>query len=136
MIECDVTPLLKSPPIRSKRHLHLVSYLGCVVPGCRWWLPPEMIARRLALLTATRPRDVEQMLYVTWHHVRRSSNAGTAVTPGDDFAVGLCNSHHIEGVHRRGERTCSAEWGIDLMVEAARLAAAGRMLGFLPAIAV
>ncbi|HXJ61954.1 MAG TPA: hypothetical protein VNU68_35390 [Verrucomicrobiae bacterium] len=74
---------------------------------------------------------VMQNPYVVAHHVRRSSSSGTGVKPPDTDCCGLCAAHHSE-LHQRGEKTCATEWGLDLMEEAARIAAASRMLGFLP----
>lgn len=128
----QVTTNFRQKPVRSKPHLHLVSYCGCVVSGCQWHRPPVTLARLIQRLMVARARDVEPNPYVTWHHVRRAAHAGTAVKPGDQFAVGLCQDPHHLDLHQRGEKTCAAEWGIDLMQEAERLAAAGRMLGFLP----
>lgn len=98
----------KQPPIRSERHLSLVRWLGCCVPGCR---------RRFTSVHA--------------HHVRRASSSGTGVKPCDSFAVGLCFWHHQE-VHQHGEVTCCAKWGIHLLATAQRIAAASRLLGILP----
>lgn len=131
MTEATVVPFFKVPVVRSRPHLRFVSYLGCVVPGCRWWLPPPVSARALEGIRTHGPGYVETNPYVTWHHVRRSSNAGTAIKPGDQFALGVCDRHH-KAIHQAGEKTCAAEWGIDLMEEAARLAAMSRALGILP----
>lgn len=98
----------RQPPVRSQRHQELVRWLGCCVPGCR----------RHSLIEA--------------HHVRRAGTSGTGVKPGDEWCVPLCVVHHND-LHRRGERTCSAEWNTDLEVVAARIAAASRLLGILPA---
>lgn len=135
MSESQVTPRFKAEIIRSKPHLHLVSYCGCVVPGCRWWHAAPVQMRLVMRLALSGARDVEPNPHVSAHHVRRANNSGAGVKPGDECTAGLCNGIHHHELHLRGERTCSAEWGIDLMEEAARLAAAGRMLGFLPAIA-
>lgn len=127
MSEIQVTPNFKVARVRSKAHLHLVSYCGCVVPGCRWHWPIEQALKVLARDGITRP---EPNPYVTWHHVRRASNAGTAVKPGDDCTIGTCDNHHRE-IHQAGEKTCAARWGIDLMDCAERLAEASRAMGVL-----
>lgn len=109
----QVTTRFKVPPVKSFDHEALVRFCGCRVPRCRF----------------NRPGDHANDVHV--HHVRRSSNSGTGMKPGSDQTIGLCMRHHAD-LHQRGEKTCAQEWGIDLMQEAERLAAAGRMLGFLP----
>lgn len=109
----EVISRLKVPVVRAPKHETLVRFCSCRVPGCRFNYPGDHAG------------DVHV------HHVRRSSNSGTGMKPGSDQTIGLCMRHHAD-LHQRGEKTCAAEWGIDLMQEAERLAAAGRMLGFLP----
>lgn len=128
--ERQVTPNFRQKPVRSKPHLRFVSHCGCVVPGC-WLNRPFGLVMGL-LVRLRLKKGPEPNPYVAGHHVRRAASAGTGVKPGDDQCVGLCDVHH-KAVHQRGEKTCAQEWGIDLMQEAERLAAAGRMLGFLPA---
>ena len=65
------------------------------------------------------------------HHVRRAGTSGTGVKPGDEWCVPLCFVHHND-LHRRGETTCTTEWGIDLEYTATRIATASRLLGVLP----
>lgn len=102
-----VTSNFKVQRVRSPRHMELVRWLGCAVPGCR--------ARQ----------DIHA------HHVRRAATSGTGAKPGDDACVPLCARHHLE-LHQRGEITCSAEWQINLAARARRIAEASRMLGILP----
>ena len=102
----EVITRFRTPPVRSARHLELVRFLPCCVPGC--W-----------------SRDIDA------HHVRRAGNSGTGVKPSDAHAVPLCASHHL-ALHRDGEITCATEWGIDLEATAARIATASRLLGILP----
>lgn len=98
----------RQQPIRSARHMELVRFVGCMVPGCR-----------------RRYTDVHA------HHIRRAGNSGTGVKPSDEWTMGLCSQHHRE-LHDHGEATCCARWGIDLMVIAGRIALASRLLGILP----
>lgn len=104
----EVMTRFRQPPVRSARHLELVRWCGCVVPGC-----PK------------RFTDVHA------HHIRRAATSGTGVKPSDAWTAGLCWRHH-EQLHQRGEATCSAEWNIDLEATAARIATASRLLGILP----
>lgn len=128
MTEPQVVSRLKVKQIRSRRHLEFVSFCGCVVPGCRWHYTLDSAVRALHQcgITAVAPNP-----YVTWHHVRRSNNSGTAIKPPDTACVGVCVAHHLD-IHQGGEKTCSARWGIDLMECANELAAASRALGILP----
>lgn len=131
MTEASVVTRFKVARVRCKPHLRFVSFCGCVVPGCHHHSDLERIVRTIRLQIVRNGRWAPiASVYVAWHHVRRASNSGTAVKPGDDECAGLCATHHLD-IHHDGEQTCSARWGIDLMEEAARLAAASRALGIL-----
>lgn len=79
--------------IRSAAHLRWVRSLECCVPGCR--------ARG-----ACDPA-----------HVRRGTNGGTGLKPGDNWVVPLCHPHHVEQ-HQIGEVSFEARYGVRLLEEA------------------
>lgn len=74
-------------------------------------------------LRETRKREVDHE-YIRWihgwgcivcdswpvhaHHVDKRSRLGS-----DRSALPICASHHIGGIHTKGEKTCAAQWGID-----------------------
>lgn len=54
-------------------------------------------------------------------HVRRGTDGGTAVKPGDEWAIPLCSLAHAEQ-HRIGEAAFERKYGIDMKAIARDLA--------------
>ena len=63
---------------RDRNHINFVKTLPCLVCG-------------------QTPCDA--------HHIRRGSNSGVGIKPGDNLTIPLCHAHHME-VHNVGELTC------------------------------
>ncbi len=88
--------LPKRRPVRSAAHLVWVRGQPCAVIGC----PP-------------RGGECDPA------HVRRGTNGGTGMKPGDDWVLPLCHDHHLEQ-HRIGEPAFERRHGRDMRREAAR----------------
>ena len=83
--------------IRCPGHLAWVRSHGCIVHGCNGG-PTEAA------------------------HVRRGSDGGTGMKPGDDRAISLCRAHHREQ-HAIGEPAFERYFRIDMVALAAEFAA-------------
>ena len=77
----------KQSVIRSPGHLTWVRGHACAVPGC---VSPLIEAA----------------------HVRHGTDGGTAMKPGDNWAIPLCSHHHAEQ-HRRGGNLFDKDHGIN-----------------------
>jgi hypothetical protein len=92
--------------MRSAAHLEWVRSLKCTVPNCR---------------------DIDRQA----HHVRDAREAGTAIKPGDEWAVPLCYPHHHE-LHQHGRRSFERKYKVDLRAQAEWLALTSPIIGMEP----
>lgn len=88
---------ISKPPKASKRircpaHLKFVRSHHCCVPGC-----------------CDTPTEAA--------HVRRGTDAGVGMKPGDQYTISLCQGHHAEQ-HLCGELTFERRHGIDMKEKA------------------
>lgn len=84
---------LKQPIIRDKKYLQSARYRCCCVCGSRQG--------------------------VVMHHIKIGLGGGTGIKPSDDRCLPLCHQHHIEDLHRHGEKKFydkySWIWGDDVI---------------------
>lgn len=75
---------LKKIKVRDRKYLNYLATRCCVVCGSRQG--------------------------VCGHHIRLSLGGGTGTKPSDDRCIPLCHKHHIEDLHRHGERQFFNKW--------------------------
>lgn len=85
----------KAPRLRSRQHLDWVRDLPCAACGQSW-----------------QPCDPA--------HVRRGTQGGTGLKPGDNHVVPLCSAHHREQ-HSIGEASFERRYGLDMKALAERI---------------